>query len=131
MTPLDDFTLQVAEESNLARTMLDEILRDPIYTANIAYTPTFSFTWDGFDAAYYLLSGEDGNATIVIGIAVPDRDVLLSCSVSAPYPQRERIRDLLPELLDGLTLNQTHFAGGALTSLPDPLIFPEYKPREG
>lgn len=127
VTPLADFRIDAGLEVNIAEIALNDLLADPVYTSNIAHTPAVGFRWDGLDAAYYLISGEDDSATMVIGVAVPDQRVLLSCSISAPYDQRHRIREALPDLLDGVKFNQRVFTGEALADLPTPLDFPQYR----
>jgi hypothetical protein len=124
VSPLEDFTIDTASNTNIAQLALDQILADPSYTATIAYTQTTGFDWNGYDAAYYLITGEDGNSTIVIGVAFPGERALLSSSISAPYQQRDRIRQTLPELLDGLRFNEIVLEGEVLQTLPDPLEFP-------
>jgi hypothetical protein len=126
VSPLDDFTIDTRSRVNLAQIALNQILDDPTYTSTIAHTEARGFRWDDYDAAYYLISGGDGNATLVIGVAFPGDGALLSCSISAPYPQRARIRSALPDLLDGLQMNDRVLSGDALRALPDPLDFPVY-----
>lgn len=132
MTPLQEYTTEVASggRSNRAKSILDQITADPVYTANIAVSETIPFNWDGYDASYYLLSGDDGNATIVIGVVIPQANVLLSSSISAPYEQRDRIRPSLGVLLEGLALNNVTLSDAILNHIADPLVFPVFKSAE-
>ncbi|MBC8098456.1 MAG: hypothetical protein H7Y11_03360 [Armatimonadetes bacterium] len=125
VTPLPAVTLSAQRDANLAQTTLNALLNTPHMAAHMAFTRPNSFEWDGYPAAYYLMSSVDETATLVIGIAIPEHDLLLSCSISAPYAQRNRIRALLPALLNGLTMNEVVFTGDALQTLPATLPFPQ------
>jgi hypothetical protein len=125
VTPLHEFTART--DDNIAWAILGEILADPVYSAGVTYTDPTGFQWGEYDAAYALLTGKDGNVTMMVSVAVPEIATLLSCSVSSPHAQHARIRELLPTLLDGLVLNNIVFKGDDLAVLPDPLMFPEYR----
>jgi hypothetical protein len=62
--------------------------------------------------------------TLVVGVVVPDSDQLLTGTISAPPGQEERIRELLPQLLGDMQLNDEGFSGAALESLPARFEFP-------
>ncbi|MCU0498273.1 MAG: hypothetical protein MUF87_13050 [Anaerolineae bacterium] len=132
-TPLEDYTADVIAGSrgNRAKLILDQITADPVYTANIAVSDTIPFNWDGYDASYYLLSGDDGNATIVIGVVIPEVNSLLSTSISAPYEQRDRIRPSLGVLLEGLAINNVRLSDMILDQIADPLVFPVFNSPQG
>ncbi|MBC8171317.1 MAG: hypothetical protein H7X77_06580 [Anaerolineae bacterium] len=127
VTPLQDFIAQPRTGANIAQVILGEMLADPIYSAGITATVPTGFEWGEYAAAYTLLTGKDGNVTIMLGVVVPEIETLLSCTVSSPYAGHQRLRDLLPTLLDGLVLNNIVFKGDALMVLPDPLKFPKYR----
>lgn len=124
--PLRKFTPETGTELNRAQEILNEMLSDPNHNRGFAYTPPAAFTWEKYDAAYTLLAGADGNVTMMLGVAVPEIEALLSCSITSPHAQHARIREMLPILLDGLAVNNIVFDGDDLNSLPDPLDFPEY-----
>lgn len=123
--PLDDLALPANTNTNLAWHILSEIIEDPAYVGSAAVSEPQAFTWSGHDAAYYLLNNDDGNLSIVIGIAVPNSTRIVTCSIGAPGLQSERIREVLPMMLDGLTINGIALSGAELDVLPDPFVFPQ------
>lgn len=122
--PLDDLSVEAVNPSNLAWEILSEIIEDPAYVGSASVSAPYAFEWGGFDAAYYLLDNGDGSLSIVLGIAEPRSGQLITCNISAPIAQAERIRAHLPALLDGLVVNGVTLSGTELNSLPDPFEFP-------
>ncbi|GAB4512903.1 MAG: hypothetical protein OHK0046_13080 [Anaerolineae bacterium] len=124
--PLEDFDLQISDGVNLAWRILGQIIENPDYVGSATVSEPVAFRWNNFDAAYYLMDNGEGNVTIVVGVVPPGTQYLIACSISAPVTQSERIRQVLPELLDNLTINSTTLDGSALNTLPNPLIFPQH-----
>lgn len=122
--PLEDLTMDAIDPSNLAWEILSEIIENPSYIGSAAVSAPFAFQWASFDAAYYLLDNGDGNVSLVLGIADPDTGRLITCHISAPASQADRIRESLPILLNNLTLNGIPLSGADLNALPNPFEFP-------
>jgi hypothetical protein len=94
---------------------------------NVVVSEPVGFSWDGRDAAYYLLTNQDEVKTIVIAVEVNrDEDQLVVCNVSMPASEEARVRDMLPEVLNGLRINGVEMDGMALENLPNPLGFLDY-----
>ncbi|MFN8376442.1 MAG: hypothetical protein U0694_26670 [Anaerolineae bacterium] len=127
MPPLDEFNIPADSSDNRAQLMLDEAIRNPIVVGSGRVTVPQGFAWGDQDAAYYLLndSADEGHATLVLAVTVPRSSRLLAVSVSAPHREQARIREMLPTLLDGLTLNRVPMNSAALDTLPQTLAFPE------
>ena len=83
------------------------------------------FTWDVYDAAYYLLNHGNGNLKILQALVVSEQQ-LVACSISAPWDLAERIRRSVPAVLSTLTINGHQLDASSLDALPDPLAFPDY-----
>lgn len=125
---LDRFTLPTDENANVALAVLQQVVRMPHEIGHdVAASEPAPFIWSDHDAAYYLLNSGDGIKTIVLAIALPDVDKLVVCNISVPADQVDRIRQALPEVLDGLTINGHRLSGEALDALPEPLHFPAYR----
>jgi hypothetical protein len=124
---MDDVDTNVPDGINAAWSFLDHVVRDPEYVDDSAVSEPAGFEWGGYDAAYYLVDNRDGFVSMVIAVAVPDSHKLVACSVTAPHAQHDRIREYLPQLLDGLTINGVRLDSDALEALPDPLEYPQYR----
>lgn len=127
---MDDFQLNEAElEDNVALAALREVVQMPsAIGTNVSISEPQHFQWDDCEAAYYLLSSDDGTRSLVMAIEVTDENRLVVLNITMPEDQASLIREKLPLLLDGLTINGDHLTGIALEELPDPLPFPEYQP---
>lgn len=124
---LSHFNLPQNERENIALTVLDRVVEMPSEIGvDVATSEPVAFTWDGHDAAYYLLTVHDGMKTVVIAIETGVDNKLVMCNVSMPDSEAHRVREMLPQVLDGLTINGEQMDGAALNVLPDPLIFPQY-----
>jgi hypothetical protein len=123
----EDFPLSTPTGANVAWTVLNQVLTHP-YEYNIGESAAVSqpvgFDWDGYDAAYYLLNDGEGSLKMVLGLAMPDNQ-LLGCNISAPAHLATRIRRSLPTVLSSLTVNGHRLDSSSLDELPDPLDFPE------
>ncbi len=125
--PIDEFEIG-ADDTNIAWTVLNQVVKMPSHTGrDTAMSTPAGFDWDQYGAAYYLMSSGDGIKALVLALALskePPRVVV--CNVSVPASQAGRIRAMVPDLLDGLTINGRVFDGNTLAALPDPLPFPAY-----
>jgi len=121
--PVDDMI--TPDESNRAVDILDQIIHDQAYIGpnDVVSTPV-GFTWDSYDAAYYLLNNGDGDLKMLLALAISDED-LIACAISAPHPLAARIRRSVPIVLKSLTVNGHQLDSASLDRLPDPLVFPE------
>jgi hypothetical protein len=122
---LDNFDLPQEANVNMALVVLEQAVTMPTMVGqNVVVSDPVGFDWGGRDAAYYLLSGADGSKTIVIAVEALRQDSLVVINVSMPASEEMRVRDMLPEVLDGLRINGITMDGNALDILPDPLPFP-------
>jgi len=126
VTPLSDLpTLESTNQTNRAQQVLSQIVSDGSFVGTAQVSTPIGFVWDGIPAAYYLLTDHDSNLkTLVIGVAVPDTDVLLIGTLSAPLDDDKTIRAALEDIFGALTVNGVVMHPVGLDSLPDPLIFP-------
>lgn len=123
--PLEDFNrLPAREGANHAWTLLNAITHSPDYIGEALVSKPVPFTWNGQDAAYYLTHDGGSSVTIVIGVIAPGTQRLVAYNISAPTEEADRIRAMLPAMLDSVTINGITFPGAELDSLPDPLAFP-------
>jgi hypothetical protein len=123
---MDDMDANVPDCMNAGLNFLDPVVIDTEYVDDSAVSEPAGFMWDGYDAAYYLVDNRDGFVSMVIAVAVPDSRQFVACSVTAPHAQHDRIREYLPQLLDGLTINGVTLDSDALEALPNPLEYPQY-----
>jgi hypothetical protein len=124
---LDDFDLPEEVGENTALVVLDQAVTMPsVVGQNVVVSEPVGFMWNGRDAAYYLLTNYDGVKTIVIAVEANRNNRLVVCNISMPASEASRVRDMLPELLDGMQINDMAMDGMALDALPDPLMFPHY-----
>ena len=123
---LDDFNLTEGD-SNFAWAVLDKVVKMPSHTGHdVTVSDPTGFKWGEYDAAYYLLTTGDGVRVFVLAVALPGLQKVVVCNISIPANQANRIRAMLPQLLNGLTVNGMTMSGAALDVLPDPLPFPRY-----
>jgi hypothetical protein len=114
------------EGRNRAVQILSKIVTDPTYiNPDDMVNEPVGFTWDGYDAAYYLLNNGDDSLKMLLALAVSDQR-LVACSISAPWRLSARIRGSVPTVLSTLTINGHQLDGSSLHDLPDPLEFPDY-----
>lgn len=124
--PMHDIPVPIVDSSNAAWETLRRIIADPAFVGSASVSEPAPFIWSACDAAYYLLNNGDGNVSIVIGLMLPQTRTMITISASAPSAQSERMRTLLPLLLDSVTINGLVLDGDHLDALPDPLDFPHY-----
>lgn len=125
--PLDHFYIPEDSSENAALSVLDQVVQMPsqIGFDAIASRPV-EFEWDGHDAAYYLLSSSNSIKTIVLAVETQIDHRLVICNINMPASEAERVRRMLPEILDGLMIDDQPMNGDGLAVLPDPLVFPEH-----
>ena len=121
---LEDLPLPAVDGDNIAQQILQQIVEDPNYTGSASINGPFAFDWNDYDSAYYLFN--NGDVSIVIGVALPGTTRIIACSVSAPVAEADRIRAMLPRLLNGVRINGIELDGGVLEDLPNPLVFPVF-----
>lgn len=128
--PSSDATPDAASGSsdhNMAWSILTQAVHKPDMIGSAAVSEPVGFKWDGHDAAYYLLTDPDGIHMLVMAVALPNSKMLvINVSVPPDYDESEAgiLRDLVPAMLDGMTVNQAVMRGEGLDALPDPLVFP-------
>lgn len=124
---LDDFDLPQDANGNMALEVLSQVITMPTMVGrDVVVSNPVEFIWDGRDAAYYLLTGHDRSKTIVIAVETSRQDDLVVINVSMPASEESRVREMLPEVLDGLRINGVEMDGDSLDILPDPLPFQDY-----
>jgi len=126
VTPLTDLpTVDTIAPVNHAQQVLAQIVSDGSFIGTAQVSTPIGFMWDGVPAAYYLLNDHDSRLkTLSIGVAIPDSDLLLIGTLSAPLDEAEAIRAALEPIFGALSVNGTVMQPIGLDSLPDPLIFP-------
>jgi hypothetical protein len=123
--PLERFEVPAHDSANVAYHVLNQVVRMPTEIgSDVVATAPEAFTWGGHDAAYYLLNSADEIKTLVLAVETVANGRLLVINISAPGSQAERIRPLLPLLMDGVQINDVALDGEELDQLPAPLRFP-------
>lgn len=122
---------QPTSEQEAISAMLMRIVRQPDMQRTTATTMPRDFVWDGKRGAYYLLTSGDGNVTAVFVLEADARaQHVVGINISSPLEDLERLRQKLPVLLDGLTINDHQLAGVSLDSILAPmLVAPIYNPN--
>ncbi|MBZ0281289.1 MAG: hypothetical protein K8L97_11155 [Anaerolineae bacterium] len=121
---LNEFEIAEGEEHNIAWVVLKQIIEMPKYIGKSSVSEPYGFTWDGHDAAYYLLNNGNGNVTILMAITLHTDGKLVICNVSSPSNKADSIRVSLPHLLGSLSIDGVRMNAEAVNTLPDPLDFP-------
>lgn len=122
---LENFDVPEDTGENAALAVLDQVVKMPSQIGHdaIASDPV-PFEWNGRDAAYYLLTSPNSVKTIVLAVETESERRLVVCNINMPDSEAERVRDMLPAVLDGLTIDGEPMDGAGLEVLPDPLEFP-------
>jgi hypothetical protein len=124
---VDQFDVEPNAAANFALAVLDKVVKMPSHTGrDVAVSQPVGFEWDNHPAAYYLLTTGDGVRALVLAIALSDEQKVVVCNLSVPGGQADRIREMTPQVLDGLTVDGEALDGATLEALPDPLPFPRY-----
>jgi hypothetical protein len=124
---VNDFPASVSTDSHPALRILQKIISQPALVGDSAVSDPESFTWDGNDAAYYLVNDTNENVSLVMAIVVDNQSQLVTINISCPSDRADSIREALPDLLGDLWVNNDLMNFEDVNSLPDPLIFPTYK----
>jgi hypothetical protein len=111
------------QPENLAHAALDNVTHSPAHTGDAIVSEAVGFVWDRHHASYYLYSNEDGVCGIVLAVALNASQIVV-VNVTAPTEESHRMRDMLPQILGDMELNETQFSESFISSLPDPLMFP-------
>ncbi len=121
-----DFAFPTSEAgTSYALEVLRQVVQMPVHIgADMALSEPVAFAWGDHDAAYYLLTSDDGVHALVLAITVPGEHKLVVLNISLSAQVAGTMRDKLPDLLDGLTINGVRLTGASLSALPDPLNFP-------
>jgi hypothetical protein len=123
---LPDLAQGAIRDPNVALATLRHVTSLPTYVgANVTMTEPEAFMWDGYEAAYYLLRSSDGLLSMIIAIELRGTPRVVVINISLPAERADGLRERLPALLDGLTLNSARLTGSALETLPDPLPQPD------
>ena len=123
--PLNDLNISTATGGNVAHSILDTIVHNPDYIGDALVGPVYPFNWGDHDAAYYLMDNGQGSRAIVFGIQTDRSRSLIFCHVSTPVNQVARMREVLPQLLDGIEVNGVVLNPAVLNAvLPGELVFP-------
>lgn len=97
-------------------------LNQILQTSNIARETLLSepqaFIWEKHDSAYYLLNTDHHNMALVLAVRVPETDYLLAVNISTPRADYARMRQLLPALFTGFTVNDRPLNHGDLQHIP-------------
>ena len=123
--PLDNVVL-AEDSSGIARTILRQIIANPEYIDGATTTMPVAFRWQELDAAYFMMTNTNHVSSVVVGIIEPGVSTLVVIQVSAATEQATRIRALLPQIVDHMSINNVELSGDLLDgSLPSVLQFPD------
>jgi hypothetical protein len=123
-----ELDLDPAPANNPALRLLNHVTGMPDDSLrNASISATTPFKLGAHEAAYYLLSDGHGNKTLVLAMADSMADKVIVCNVSAPRQEAQRIRAVLPMMLERLTIDGQAVDMTGLELLPDPLVFPEHR----
>lgn len=123
---ISSFPLNITSDDHPAQSILERIVTQPSMVGDSAVSHPETFTWDGKDAAYYLLNDKNKNVSLVMAVMMEDQAQLVAINISCPRSQADAIRKALPEILDELWVNDALMSTTVLDALPDPLVFPKY-----
>jgi len=124
---VDEFPASVTTDPHPARRILEKIIAQPNLVGDSAVSEPASFSWDGNDAAYYLVNDTNENVSLVMAIVVANKSQLVTINISCPSDRADSIRQSLPALLADLWVNDALMNFDGVDTLPNPLVFPTYK----
>jgi hypothetical protein len=124
--PLDDVEISRSPDENIALAVMNQVVKDSDYVQDAAVTRPVALNWAGYDAAYYLLDKGDGNLTMMLTVAIPGTDQIIACHISMPGDEAPQMRDVLPQIFEGFSINGVVMDNSVFHTLPDPLQFPKY-----
>lgn len=122
---IDRFSRPSTADTNMAWWVLKQVVSNPDYVGSALVSEPVAFTWDHYEAAYYLLNNRNETVTMLLALGLPDHSDLVVCHISAPEDQSPRIRPLLSVILGSLRINGAAVDASSLDDLPDPLEFPQ------
>lgn len=123
---IDKFPPSIRSDAHPARSILEQVVSEPAMVGNSAVSIPQAFTWDGNDAAYYLLNDTNQNVSLIVAVVLANQSQLVAINISCPSSQADSVRKELPDLLDDLWVNNILMSTAVIDALPDPLIFPVY-----
>lgn len=124
---ISSFPAETISNEHPAKSILEQIVAQPSMVGDSRVSKPQTFTWDGHDAAYYLLNDKNKNVALVMAVMMEDQSQFVAINISCPLSRADRLRDTLPDLLDDLWVNNVLMSTSILDILPDPLVFPEYE----
>jgi len=118
---------ELDESDNLAYEVLARVADSPEHVHGIEISPPTAFTWGTRDAAYYLYTYGDPTHEQFHGVvlAVTHGQKVVGISVMAPSTESARIRNAIPQILHGMSIDKQHLSDDFPDILPDPLVFPD------
>lgn len=111
------------EQHSIAE-VLNLVLRTSALDDALAIHDPIPFEWADHEAAYYTLTNENGNLSLVMALKVSDVH-FIAVNISAPNGHGNRIRETLPQIFAPFHINGKNLANEALLELPSPLVFPD------
>jgi hypothetical protein len=123
---VEEFPASISKDAHPAQRILEKIISRPDLVGDSAVSEPKTFTWDGNDAAYYLVNDTNENVSLVMAIVVANQSQLVTINISCPSDRADSIRESLPDLLANLWVNDALMSYQGVEALPDPLIFPVY-----
>ncbi len=124
--PISSFPYLVSSGTHLAENILEHIVSEPSLVGNSVISDPQSFTWDGNDAAYYLLNDNNKNVALVMAVVVANESQLVAINISCPLSRADNLREALPDLLTDLWVDNALMSTTILDALPNPLVYPVY-----
>jgi hypothetical protein len=118
-----------ADTDNHALWVLRHVVEMPsvIGHSAVASAPV-AFDWNGYPAAYYLLTGQGDKRAIVMGVALGD-DILTGINIALPDTHLDEAHSLIGQVFEDFTVGGVLLGSEALDVLPDPLVFPASSAR--
>jgi len=114
------------EEHSIAE-VLSLVLRTSDVDEVAAVHDPIPFEWAGHEAAYYTLTNQNGNLSLIMALKVAEEH-FIAVNISAPDGHGNRIRETLPMLFSPFHINGDNLANDALLELPSPMVFPILTP---
>ncbi len=119
-------------EYDLEKHSIAEILNLVLRTSNeksenVVHEDPIPFDWGGHQAAYYTLTNDNGNLSLILALKVADEH-FIAVNISAPSGHDHRIRETLPLLFNPLHINGKELGNDGLANLPETLAFPILTP---
>jgi len=123
---VNDLPASMNNEVHPARRILRQIISEPALVGDSVVSDPQPFSWDGNDAAYYLVNDTNDNVSLVMAVVLANETQLVAINISCPSDRAASIREALPNLLADLWVNGALMSVSGIDVLPDPLVFPDY-----